>query len=187
MSVLVISRGLVAGRVLRVRRHPNADFIRLALVDVGGGRHEQIVFGGPPIVGRGSLVPVALPGARIEPGRKKIRRARYRGQLSSGMLCSLAEAGWDSEGRDEVALLRDVPPGMSLDGLSENCAWRSIVAPRTGPNRIDRSNLAKCRFEQHKAINAIILSGSTSSSVPMNPAWCSDSHGVEKSPQLVRV
>lgn len=123
---MTTTEGVVAGRVLAVNPHPNADFIRLATVDLGRGQAVQIVFGGPPIVRSGHLVPVAVPGARL-PGVKKMRRRNYRGQSSYGMLCSLAELGWDPAGPDEVALLRNVQPGDSLDGYAWD--WWTIVQP----------------------------------------------------------
>ena len=113
--VSVITFGVVVGRVVEVNPHPNADVIRLAQVDLGNGELVQIVFGGPPNVREGSLVPVAPPGSRVPSLRRKMRRRRYRGESSHGMLCSLAELGWNPDGPDEVALLRNVTPGASLD------------------------------------------------------------------------
>ncbi|MGH3672506.1 MAG: GNAT family N-acetyltransferase [Pseudonocardiaceae bacterium] len=110
--------GVIVGRIVEIKSHPNADRIRLARVDIGQGESHQIIFGGPPIVLIGSLVPVAPPGSRLSPGGKKIRRRRYRHEDSQGMLCSLAELGLDSNAPDEVALLRDVSPGDTLDGLT---------------------------------------------------------------------
>jgi tRNA-binding EMAP/Myf-like protein len=68
------------------------------------------VWGGIPIVKAGSLVPVAQPGTWLpptkeKPNRYKIRRRRYAGEISEGMLCSLAELGWDPAVTDWVALL----------------------------------------------------------------------------------
>lgn len=127
-ELVITTVGVVAGRVLAVNRHPNADLIRLATVDLGRGDAVQIVFGGPPIVSPGSLVPAAVPGSRLRPGGRKMRRRNYRGQSSYGMLCSLAELGWDPVGPDEVALLRDVRPGDSLDGYAWDW-WTIVVEP----------------------------------------------------------
>lgn len=112
--------GLVAGLVTDVQDHPNADYIKLAHVYLGDGEPVQIVFGGPPIVDEGDLVLVAPPGSRL--GCTKIRRRRYRGQLSHGMLCSLVEIGWEDDGPHQVALLRNVAPGQSLDAVADQFA-----------------------------------------------------------------
>lgn len=116
------------GQVIKVRPHPNGEHIWLADVDIGTDHNPQIVWGGAPLVKEGSLVPVAPPGTWLPEG--KIRRRRYRGQTSEGMLCSLAELGWEMSARDRVALL-DVSmglcPGESLDYRSGD--WEKIVLP----------------------------------------------------------
>jgi tRNA-binding EMAP/Myf-like protein len=130
----VPTTGVVAGRVVEVTLHPNGQYIRRAQVDIGLGGKVQIVFGGPDLVIPSDFVPVALPGARL-PGRKKMRRATFRGERSHGMLCSAAELGWLEDGPDEVALLQheDLVPGFSLD----NVDWRDyLIAPHGW--RLDR-------------------------------------------------
>lgn len=102
--------GVVVGRVVEIRPHPRRELIWLSTVDTGTGRKPQIVWGGIPIVKAGSLVPVAQPGTWLpptkeKPNRYKVRRRRYAGEISEGMLCSLAELGWDPAVTDWVALL----------------------------------------------------------------------------------
>ena len=135
---MIITRGAVVGRVLEVNDHPHADRIWLAVVDLGVGPMTQIVFGGQYKVKSGDLVPVALPGARTVvrlPGQlsvlrvKKIRRRRYRGEQSNGMLCSLDELGWLVGGPDEVAVLRGLLPGESLDNITRDRRARVVVRP----------------------------------------------------------
>jgi len=126
--------GVVVGRVVEIRPHPRRDRIWLSTVDTGTGGKPQIVWGGVPIVKAGSLVPVAQPGAWLPPMKGKpkaykIRRRRYAGEISEGMLCSLAELGWDPSVTDWVALLdasADLYVGQSLDGLDD---WRAIAQP----------------------------------------------------------
>jgi len=118
---------VVVGEVIKVRPHPNGEHIWLAYVNVGTEHQPQIVWGGKQLVQEGSFVPVALPGARLPMG--KIRRRRYRGEISEGMLCSLAELGWDSSVHDRVALLdhsAGLKPGDPLDGFGHD--WPNIVS-----------------------------------------------------------
>lgn len=124
---------MVVGRVVEIRPHPRRDRIWLSMVDTGTGCKPQIVWGGIPIVKAGSLVPVAQPGtwlppAKDEPNRYKIRRRRYAGEISEGMLCSLAELGWDPSVTDWVALLdtsADLHAGQPLEDRYND--WRTIV------------------------------------------------------------
>jgi tRNA-binding EMAP/Myf-like protein len=120
------TRGVVVGQVIKVRPHPNGDHIWLADLDIGKEYQPQIVWGGEPVVEPDCLVPVALPGSQLPGG--KIRRRRYRKEVSEGMLCSLAELGWDLTTSDRVALLRSsagLRPGDSLDNRSAD--WQNIV------------------------------------------------------------
>jgi tRNA-binding EMAP/Myf-like protein len=116
---------IVVGLVNKVRPHPNGECIWLADVDVGEEYERQIIWGGQPLVEEGCFVPVALPGARLPQG--KIRRRRYRGEISDGMLCSLAELGWDLSASDRVALLKPVGlnPGASLEKVGLD--WQKIA------------------------------------------------------------
>lgn len=115
--------GAVVGRVMHVRSHPNAQKVWLSDVRVDDSQDVvQIVFGGFRKLRQGDLVPVALPGTRVKVlGReklKKMRNRRYRGERSHGMLCSLRELGWVDASLDEVAVLRGLRPGQSLDAIA---------------------------------------------------------------------
>lgn len=122
--MIVGIRGALVGGILTVRPHPRGKHIWLADVDVGNDdRPVQIVFGGDRRLEGSELVPVAPPGSvSIRDSctgkrQKKIRVRRYRGEPSHGMLCSLDELGWIRDGPNEVAILRNVTLGQSLDNL----------------------------------------------------------------------
>jgi tRNA-binding EMAP/Myf-like protein len=130
---LMGASGVVVGRVVEIFPHSHGDFIWLARVDIGIGRQPLIVWGGVPVVKEGSLVPVALPGAWLpatkdRPNPYKIRRRRYRGEISEGMLCSLAELGWDSSAADQVAQY-DYAGGLQVgESLDSRCIdWQAIM------------------------------------------------------------
>jgi phenylalanyl-tRNA synthetase beta chain len=134
---IVMLKGVVVGRVVRVRPHPGRERVWLADLDIGTECRPQIVWGGLPIVKEGSLVPVAQPGTWLpatkdKPNPYKVRRRRYRGEISEGMLCSLAELGWDSSVTDRVALL-DGSAGLRVGESLENryVDWHLIVMPAT--------------------------------------------------------
>jgi phenylalanyl-tRNA synthetase beta chain len=125
--------GVVVGQVVEIRPHPRRELIWLSTVDTGTGRKPQIVWGGIPIVKAGDLVPVAQPGTWLPPTKDKpnpykIRRRRYAGEISEGMLCSLAELGWDLSVTDWVALLDpsgDLYAGQPLEDRYND--WRTIA------------------------------------------------------------
>jgi len=89
-------QGVIVGRVLAVRPHPNAD--RLQLCDVQVGENEEsleIVCGAPNVVAD-ALVPVALDGAVLA-GGFRIEKRKVRGVVSNGMICSKTELGLEDQ------------------------------------------------------------------------------------------
>lgn len=105
---------VVVGRLLDVRRHPNADTLWLTSVDVGRGDPLQIVCGAQNLA-VGQLVPTALVGALL-PGGRRIERSRIRGVVSDGMLCSAVELGLgaDAAGIHILGTGDELPPGTDL-------------------------------------------------------------------------
>ncbi len=88
--------GIVAGRILEVRPHPQADRLRLVMTDVGLDEPVQIVCGGSNLA-PDQIVVVALPGSQVrwhgqgEP--VAIKRSKLRGEESYGMICGASEVG----------------------------------------------------------------------------------------------
>jgi tRNA-binding EMAP/Myf-like protein len=146
------TRGAIVGRVIEVGTHPDGDHIWLASVDLGKDFKVQIVWGGEPIVEAGDLVPVAPPGSRVH--GKKMRRRNYRGQSSFGMLCSLAELGWDPDITHRVAILdphAPLSPGDSLDEHADK--WREIVRDKTvAPTRSGTFMVSATHAENHPLV-----------------------------------
>jgi phenylalanyl-tRNA synthetase beta chain len=89
----------VVGRVLEAEQHPDADRLRVCVVDIGDDAPSQIVCGAPNVAA-GQTVAVAKPGA-VMPDGTKLGKAKLRGVVSNGMI--LAE--------DEVAI------GTEHDGI----------------------------------------------------------------------
>lgn len=72
-------------------KHPDADKLNVCIVDAGQEEDLQIVCGAKN-VDAGQMVPVALVGAKL-PGGLDIKKAKLRGVLSQGMICSAKELG----------------------------------------------------------------------------------------------
>ena len=88
---------IVVGKILEIKKHPHADKLLIAIVDVGKAieaKHAsplRIVCGASNIE-VGQLVPVALAGATL-PNGMEIKKVEVRGEKSNGMLCSPRELG----------------------------------------------------------------------------------------------
>ncbi|WP_019638442.1 phenylalanine--tRNA ligase subunit beta [Paenibacillus fonticola] len=82
---------VVAGYVKSKEKHPDADKLNVCIVDAGLEEELQIVCGAKN-VDAGQTVPVALVGAKL-PGGLDIKKAKLRGVLSQGMICSAKELG----------------------------------------------------------------------------------------------
>lgn len=87
-------KNIVIGEVLTCEQHPSADKLKKTTVRVDNDEVVQIICGAPN-VDAGQKVVVARVGARL-PGGIKIKRAKLRGEVSEGMICSLQELGFDS-------------------------------------------------------------------------------------------
>ena len=82
---------VAVGRILEIRRHPNAERLVICLVDIGADKPVQIVTAATNVF-EGALVPVALDGAHLH-GDIKIKTSKLRGEISEGMFCSVSELG----------------------------------------------------------------------------------------------
>lgn len=82
---------VAVGKILKIEKHPNADRLQAAQVDVNGDAIKNIVCGAPNIE-VGQMVPVALAGA-VLPNGLEIKKAKVRGVESEGMMCAEDELG----------------------------------------------------------------------------------------------
>ena len=92
-------KDLIVGEVLECEKHPNADKLKLAKVDLGSGDPVQIVCGAPN-VSKGQKVVVAPVNSTIHPldGEPfQIKKAKIRGEVSFGMICAEDEIGLGSD------------------------------------------------------------------------------------------
>ena len=85
-------KNVVVGKILEIKKHPNADKLVVTKVDVGTEK-VQIVTGAKNIK-ENDIVPIAKDGAEL-PGGKKIIKSPLRGVDSCGMMCSVGELGLD--------------------------------------------------------------------------------------------
>jgi phenylalanyl-tRNA synthetase beta chain len=104
--------GVLVGEVLQREAHPDADKLSVCQVGVGGDEPLQIVCGARNVAA-GMRVPVATVGALL-PGDFKIKKAKLRGVLSLGMICSASELGLTEASEGIMPLPSDAPVGTDF-------------------------------------------------------------------------
>ena len=140
---------LVAGYVQSCTQHPDADKLNICKVDIGEDEPVQIICGAANIA-EGQTVVVAKIGARL-PGDIKIKKAKLRGELSQGMICSLQELGFDANlVSKEVAegiyvFPNAVTPGT--DALEALNLTDEVLELDLTPNRSDCLNMLGVAYE----------------------------------------
>ena len=94
---------VVIAEVIECGKHPDADKLSVCKVSDGGDELIDIVCGAPN-VRQGMKTPLAKPGVKL-PNGMKLRKAKIRGVVSNGMLCSAIELGLgdESDGIMELA------------------------------------------------------------------------------------
>ncbi len=84
--------GIVTGKILEIKKHPDADKLVVMQIDIGD-KKLQIITGAKNIF-EGAIVPVALHNSVLADGTK-IKKSKIRGEISEGMLCSIQELGYN--------------------------------------------------------------------------------------------
>lgn len=124
---------VVVSKVIKLDQHPNADRLKVAMVDIGEQKPVQIVCGAPNIT-LNAKVPCAKIGAKL-PGNIVIKEAKLRGVDSSGMLCSGKELGIDN-GTDGLLILDDdVKVGKNIREVLD--LDDQVLEIKSTPNRAD--------------------------------------------------
>jgi phenylalanyl-tRNA synthetase beta chain len=122
-------------RVISAEQHPNADRLRVCMVDTGdGGAPVQVVCGAPNA--RAGLVSVFSPPGTFIPGKNiTLGVGTIRGVESRGMLCSAAELQISEDHDGIMELPADAPVGEPY------AAWTGLGDPvleiNLTPNRQD--------------------------------------------------
>ncbi|WP_041458769.1 phenylalanine--tRNA ligase subunit beta [Ammonifex degensii] len=124
--------GVVTARLLEVSPHPNADRLRICQADTGSEVYEVVT--GADNVFPGAVVPLALVGARLANGQV-IKKARFRGVTSNGMLCSEEELGLEERSAGIMILPPDTPIGEDIRKLLGLPDW--VLNLDLTPNRGD--------------------------------------------------
>jgi phenylalanyl-tRNA synthetase beta chain len=133
-EVRPINQGLdavVAGRIIEVKPHPQADRLTVCVVDDGSGEPKDVVCGAPNVAK--NLVSALAPVGATLPGGMAIKAAKIRGVASSGMLCAEDELGISTDHSVILELPADMAPGTSLGPVVAD----EVVELDLTPNRPD--------------------------------------------------
>ncbi|RBP07398.1 phenylalanyl-tRNA synthetase beta subunit [Roseiarcus fermentans] len=133
-----IYAGFVVGAVIEAKPHPNADRLRVCVVDAGAGP-VQVVCGAPNA--RAGMKSVFSPVGTYIPGKKiTLAKGVIRGVESHGMLCSAAELELSNDHDGIMELPDDAPVGVPyarFAGLDD-----PVIDVALTPNRPDATGVA---------------------------------------------
>ena len=124
---------VIIAKIVKVERHPQADRLQLATIDLEESRVTVVC--GAPNIAQGDYVPYAPPGAVLmdkEGNKLTVRAATIRGQMSPGMLTSLRELGLGPEHGGIWLLPHDVKIG---EKLGKHVPADTILETDLTPNR----------------------------------------------------
>ncbi len=123
------------GQVAALDKHPNADRLKLATIDLGTERMTVVT--GAPNLEVGQKVPFAKIGARLIDGHTgqvaELKPAKIRGVKSEGMACSEKELGISDNHEGIMILPSDAPMGVPLSQYLGD----TIYDIKVTPNRAD--------------------------------------------------
>ena len=125
--------GVVVGEVLAVEPHPDADKLRLCMVNHGGGEPMRVVCGAPNVE-LGGKYPFAPVGTTLPCGIT-LKRAKIRGVESMGMLCARDELGLGEDHSGLLELDTALEPGTPFVQV-----WgepETVIELEITPNRPD--------------------------------------------------
>ena len=103
---------IVVGHVVSLQKHPDADKLRVCMIEIGDGDPHQIICGAPNIEA-GQKVPVATIGTTFPDGMK-IKKAKLRGVVSNGMVCSERELDLSQDHSGIMVLDPKAEIGMNM-------------------------------------------------------------------------
>jgi phenylalanyl-tRNA synthetase beta chain len=99
----------IVGYVVKAYQHPNADRLRVCIVDTGSEKIQVVC--GAPNARKGIKGVFAPAGARIPATGDELKKGVIRGEESNGMLCSEREMGISDEHDGIIELPEDSKVG----------------------------------------------------------------------------
>lgn len=118
--------GVAVGEILEIVEHPNADRLRIVIVNIGAksispqlspykGEEVLTIVCGAPNIQVGQKVPVATIGTKLSALGGEIKEVEIRGVKSFGMLCAEDELGLSSNHSGIMILNENAEVGMEFE------------------------------------------------------------------------
>jgi len=131
--------GVVVGKVLEIKSHPNADRLKICSVDLGD-ETVQIVCGANNVAA-GQKVPVATVGStlpvKLDDGSfLTLKKAKLRGEESHGMICAEDELGLGTDHDGIMVLDSEIETGTPVSEIFD-LYQDTIIEIAITPNRPD--------------------------------------------------
>ena len=129
----------IIAKVISAKQHPDADRLRVLMVDKGDGNPIQVVCGAPN-AREGLIGAFAGPGTYVPGIDVTLAVGNIRGQESYGMMCSERELSMSDEHDGIIDLPKDAPVGTSFAayaGLDD-----PVIDIDITPNRPDALGVA---------------------------------------------
>ena len=131
-------KDFVIAHVIEAKQHPNADRLRVCMVDAGDGQPVQVVCGAPNA--RTGMKSVFSPVGTYIPAKNiTLTKGVIRGVESNGMLCSAFELELSNDHDGIIEIAHDAPIGarfVDYAGLSD-----PVIEINLTPNRSDATGV----------------------------------------------
>lgn len=121
-------KNIVVGKIKEVKKHPDADMLRIVMTDIGN-ETVQVVCGGSNLE-EAQLVAVALPGSIVKwHGEEvvEIKVSKVRGVESHGMICASEEIGLGKSGGEKEIMNLNYTKAKAGTPLAEVLGKNDII------------------------------------------------------------
>ena len=136
-------------RVISAEQHPNADRLRVCMVDTGAGDPVQVVCGAPNA--RAGMKGVFVPPGAFIPGKNMtLGVGNIRGVESRGMLVSEFELQLSDDHEGIIDLPADAPVGASYATMGRARRSRDRDQSHAQPRRLHRRPRHRARSRRRR-------------------------------------
>ncbi len=150
----------VVAKIIKAKKHPNADRLKLCDVDIGEKKIVKVVCGAPNA--KDDLLTIyAPPGSVIPKSGMKLEISKIRGETSYGMLCSESELKLSDESKGIIELNSNDDNKIGKSYFN-NSNKNNVIELSITPNRPDclgvrgiARDLAACDFGELKDLKKL--------------------------------